>query len=121
MAVNLQTAAGPARNPSPDAPGRPNGPEADTATPPILQAALDYAETTGHRVFFLSGSKGPLRGSHGHLDATADPDGIRRLFQQHPGGVAIGAPVPGGEFVLDVDPRSGGGRSLDQLIREHGP
>ncbi len=118
------TAAGPAGQPgkpSPDDLGRPNGQGADTSINPILEAALEYALTTGRPVFFLSGSKMPLKGSHGHKDATADPAEIRKLFQKHPGGVGIGAPVPDGEFVLDVDPRSGGDKSLDRLIREHGP
>jgi Bifunctional DNA primase/polymerase, N-terminal/AAA domain len=121
MAALPTTAAGPAGQPqklSQDAPGRPNGQGADT---PILEAALDYAAMTGRPVFFLAGDKRPLKGSHGHLDATADPDELRKLFHKHPGGIGIGAPVPAGEFVLDIDPRSGGDKSLDLLIREYGP
>jgi len=72
-------------------------------------------------VFFLAGDKRPLKGSHGHKDATADPAKIQRLFQKHPGGVGIGAPVPEGEFVVDIDPRSGGDEMLAGLIKEHGP
>lgn len=89
-------------------------------TQDILEAAIDYAETTRRPVFFLSG-KIPIRGSHGHKDATADPAEIRALFKRFPGATGIGAPVPEEEIVLDVDPRSGGDKSLDRLIREHGP
>lgn len=120
MAATLPTAAEQPPQPLQDAPGSPISPEADTTTPLILEAALDYAATTGQPVFFLGPDKRPLKGSHGHLDATADPAGIRKLFNR-PGGVGLGAPVPPGEVVLDIDPRSGGDESLGRLIREYGP
>lgn len=56
---------------------------------------------------------------HGVLDATSDPDRIRRWW----GAGAqynIGGQVPGGLFVLDIDPRHGGDTNLSQLIAEHG-
>jgi hypothetical protein len=56
---------------------------------------------------------------HGHLDATLDPDMVKRWF---------GLCVPGANLgvaterlvVIDIDPRDGGDESLQALEREHG-
>ena len=45
----------------------------------LLTAALAYARRFGWAVFPLQpGTKVPLTGTHGHKDATTDPETIRR-------------------------------------------
>jgi hypothetical protein len=55
-------------------------------------------------------------GSHGFKDATSDPDEIEQLFRRYYGAPHIG--VPTGEIngidVLDVDPRRGGDKFLQE-------
>ena len=76
----------------------------------------------GFHVFPLAqGAKVPMPGSHGHLDATADPDAARSRWTRHPLaniGVATGA--RSGIWVLDTDPRHGGDIALRRLEVEHG-
>jgi len=67
-----------------------------------------------------SAAKHP-RTKHGHKDATRDQQQIHAWWTQYPGaniGIATGS--ISGILVLDVDPRHGGDKSLDQLIAEHG-
>lgn len=71
----------------------------------MLHVALEYAAARWS-VFPLHG-KMPFPGTHGHLDASTDPDVIRSWWQRWPG-ANIGAPVPVSALVLDVDPRNGG-------------
>lgn len=78
--------------------------------PSLLPHALAYA-AQGWRVFALSGSKVPFRGTHGHLDATTDPDAIRAMWAKHPG-ANIGL-APDAELVI-VDPD--GPNALAQLL-----
>ncbi len=51
---------------------------------------------------------------HGVLDFTTDPAELNAMLRRFPKG-NIGGRVPDGCLVLDVDPRSGGLASLDQL------
>lgn len=72
-------------------------------------------------MFALSpGSKIPIKGSHGHLDATIDHDEIDRLWREHPD-ANIGS-VNGARVELDVDTHDGkrGDLTLIRLVREHG-
>lgn len=84
----------------------------------LLSAALDFAGM-GWRVLpcVPSGSKAkaPLL-VHGLMDATTDPDLIRRWWARWPSAL-IGAVVPTNRVVLDVDPRHGGSV---QSLEHHG-
>jgi hypothetical protein len=61
-------------------------------------------------------NKRPSAGSHGFKDAVSDPEQVEKLFQRYPGAPLIG--VPTGEIngidVLDVDPRRGGHKFLQE-------
>jgi hypothetical protein len=61
-------------------------------------------------IFFVTSGKVPFAGSHGYLDATADPDEIEKLALRFPGAklVAVATGAISGIDVLDVDPRHGG-------------
>jgi hypothetical protein len=80
----------------------------------MLLAALDLAEA-GWAVLPLDGKR-PLKGSHGHLDASTDPRRIRSWWRD--GDWNIGSPVPRSLLVLDVDPRNDG--SLQALEQRAG-
>jgi hypothetical protein len=73
-------------------------------TASLLEYALSYAGK-GWAVFPLRGKE--PRTLHGHLDATTDPDQIRTWWRMWPE-ANIGAPVPPGLLVIDIDPRNGG-------------
>ena len=64
------------------------------------------------------------RTRHGLKDATTDPLVIEQYWKRWPVaniGVRTGQSPPGaGILTLDIDPRHGGDKSLDQLIQEHG-
>jgi hypothetical protein len=66
-------------------------------------------------------AKGPaIPGGRGVLDATADPALVADQFARcRPTGVGIR--IPDWAAVLDVDPRSGGDRTLAALVAAHGP
>jgi hypothetical protein len=87
---------------------------------PYRAAALYYA-SIGWWVFQLApGSKEPLAGSHGLLQATTDPERIREWWRTIPNaniGIATG---PSGLCVADTDPRHGGDESWADLARQHG-
>ena len=85
------------------------------------QAALAYA-SRGVPVFPCKpGGKAPLT-HHGHLDATVDPEQIRKWWTRWPS-ANIGIPTGerSGLLVLDIDPDKGGDASLATLVSEHGP
>ncbi|UKF78921.1 bifunctional DNA primase/polymerase [Clavibacter californiensis] len=75
--------------------------------------ALRLAEA-GWAVLPLDGKR-PVT-PHGHLDATTDPNTIRRLWGDQDWNV--GSPVPHNLLVLDVDPRNGG--SVEELEQRAG-
>jgi hypothetical protein len=52
---------------------------------PLHEKALQYIGR-GWKVFLVSKSKKPFKGSHGFLDATADPAELDRMFERHPNG-----------------------------------
>lgn len=76
----------------------------------VLAAAL----ALGLPVFPCLASKKPAC-PHGYLDAAIDPEGIRRLWDRHPGPL-IGVPtgLTSGFDVIDIDPRHCGGEWLTE-------
>lgn len=75
----------------------------------VLEQALQYAGRSWP-VFPLSASKVPLKGTHGHLDASTDPAALQALWQGRPRanvGLATGRIV-----VIDPDGRS----ALERLL-----
>jgi hypothetical protein len=91
-----------------------------TGQNPHLDQALKYAEHHWPVFALQPGTKIPLPGSHGVLEATTDERQIVRWFERHPDrniGVATGSPGPD---VLDVDTkgeRSNGYAAWNQLKR----
>ena len=66
-------------------------------------AALAAALLLGLPCYPVARSKRPTS-LHGHLDATADPEALRRLWRDHPGPlVAIATGAIAGIDVLDID------------------
>lgn len=87
----------------------------DTQPSRTLLAALAYADV-GLKVIPLCwyGSRwGPLKGSHGHHDATDDYDEITGMFVSRARGVGI---RPDGLLVLDLDEKNG--RSATRALAE---
>lgn len=84
----------------------------------MLPAALKYALVLGWPVFPLAaGSKIPLAGSNGHLEATINPDQIRQMWSNP----ALNIGVRNLPFwTLDVDGIEGSDWLRDRE-REHGP
>jgi hypothetical protein len=89
--------------------------------PNLMEAALQYADELGWYVFPLAdGGKVPRAGSNGLLDATRDPEQIKRWWAAHPRaniGVNCGK---SGVGVCDVDPRHGGDASFETLRHDLG-
>lgn len=85
-------------------------------TGPMQSAALALA-ANGWRVLPLKG-KAP-RTAHGVDDATTDPEIVRRWWSTWPG-ANVGARVPAGVVVVDVDPQAGGPQTLAELEERHG-
>jgi len=89
----------------------------------ILEYALAYARH-GLAVFPLQyAGKIPMKGTHGHKDATTDESIIKRWFdptgEKKNIGIATGS--ISGFWVLDIDPRNGGEDSHQALKEEIGP
>ncbi|GAA3841693.1 hypothetical protein GCM10022403_087300 [Streptomyces coacervatus] len=94
---------------------KPPGNWTQEPTPPVV-AAINYA-LHGWKVFPLSpGSKEPLPGTRGFLDATSDITTIVHWFGQWPkANVGIATDAESGIWILDVDPKNDGPRSLEAL------
>ncbi len=73
-------------------------------------------------IFALSpGSKIPLAGTHGHLDASIDADVCRVRWKKNPtANIGIATGSRSGFWAIDVDPIHGGDKTLQSLIEEHG-
>lgn len=84
---------------------------------PTLGDVVTYV-SAGWRIVLLRGKVPAIAGGHGVLDATDDLELLRTQWKP---GYNIGARVPEGVVVVDVDPRHGGTRSLASLTRRHGP
>ncbi len=79
--------------------------------------------TRGVAVFQLApGTKVPLAGSHGFLEATSDPDVTRARWAKTPrANIAAATGSRTGFWVLDVDAQHEGEQSLTRVVAEHGP
>ena len=106
------------------------------AADPCLMAAIEYARRgwavfpvhsvrDGHCTCGRSDCEHPgkhPRTRHGLNDASTDPDQIRRWWEQWPfANLGIPTGQESGFFVLDIDPRHGGNKSLAELEQQHGP
>ena len=87
----------------------------------LIDAAIELA-AAGWAVFPCypvgARAKAPISSlvPHGHLNATHDPDVIRRWWQDAPTAL-IGGAVPASLLVIDIDPRNGGSvESLEALV-----
>ncbi len=82
-----------------------------------LSSASFRLALRGLAVFPLApGAKVPPAGSHGHLEASSDPDGTRARWAKTPNaniGIATGR--KSNLWVLDCDPRHGGDKNLAGL------
>src|SRR5262245_60490223 len=87
----------------------------------MLDSALAYA-ANGVPVFPVNPRNKQPDTSHGHKDATCEPQQIRSWWAQLPG-AAIGMPT--GKitncFVVDFDPRHNGHLALTAMEAMHGP
>jgi hypothetical protein len=81
--------------------------------------AVDLARQ-GWQVFPLRGKIPAIPGGRGVLDATSDPAQVAAWWGGPHRNANIGARVPTGLFVLDIDPRNGGLTSLAALEDTHG-
>jgi putative DNA primase/helicase len=86
------------------------------------RAALEYAARGWHVFPIVPRAKNPLT-THGHLEATTDPEWIERLWRDH-GFANVGiATGPSGLLVADVDTKPGksGAETWAALEALHGP
>jgi predicted P-loop ATPase len=91
-----------------------------SAENPFLIEALKCAKRGWHVLPCRPGEKPPAT-KHGYKDATADPGAVVRSWKRNPrANVGIATGSVSGVFVLDVDPRNGGDKSLAELERLHG-
>ena len=71
-------------------------------------------------MFPLNGKIPAIAGGRGVLDATTDIDQIAQWWGGRYAGCNIGARVPESMIVIDIDPRHGGDRSIEELEQRHG-
>ena len=71
-------------------------------------------------IFPLNGKIPAIAGDRGVLDATTDVDTAIAWWSGPYRGANVGGRVPGSMFVLDVDPRHGGDRTIADLEEKHG-
>jgi hypothetical protein len=88
--------------------------------PTMLDHALALSRATGYETFPLVGKVPAIAGGRGCLDASSDPQIIKRLWHGRPQ-ANIGIHVPDDVLVLDIDPRHDGLTSLAALEATHGP
>lgn len=76
-----------------------------------LIACADFCIRRGWKVFLLApGTRLPLAGTHGPLDATDDLDVIRKLAKKHPdANLAVATGVVSDLTVVDIDRHDGDG------------
>ncbi len=74
---------------------------------PLSESALELA-AGGWPVFPVRLTDKRPKTTHGHLDATTDPEIIRGWASRFDHGGGIATPTGHGLLVIDVDPRSGG-------------
>lgn len=88
----------------------------------MLNEAIAYAWGRSWQVFALSpGSKKPLPGTRGFLDASADITTVARLWSQHStAGIAMATGEGSHVWVLDVDAHHGGMDALSALAERLG-
>ena len=82
--------------------------EPNTTRPSSLYAATAYAGRGWASYPLAPNAKVPLRGSHGLLDATTDPDVLARLFSQPTLNVGIRTGSVSKLVVVDIDCHLGG-------------
>lgn len=83
--------------------------------------AISYARELHFACFPVAyKSKHPLAGSRAHLDATTDPDELRRAFARRSRLNVAMCPAASGLVVIDVDVRARGDETIAELQRKHG-
>lgn len=87
-----------------------------------LSSAAFRLAFRGVAVFPLAeGAKVPMKGSRGHIDATADFGAVRAIWARHPNAnLAAATGSRSGFWCLDIDPRHDGPAALARLEAEHG-
>lgn len=86
------------------------------------EAALALARERGFAVFPLKAKAKRPANDHGFKGATKDPAVIRSLWPENSQlNIAVATGEPSGIVVIDVDPRNGGDKALEELMKQHGP
>lgn len=85
----------------------------------MIDEAIRYSLGFGWQVFPLSpGSKKPLQGTNGFLDATNDLTTVARWWSTGSAGIALATGEKSGVWVLDIDTEHNGQQSLFTLVEE---
>jgi hypothetical protein len=85
----------------------------------LSAAAFGYIDIGLTVIPLVPGTKDPFKGSHGYLDATTEPEQVRKWWARNPG-ANIGIRPPAGVIVLDIDPRHGGDVELGRMAKFRG-